>query len=160
MIWAHLMKQCNETMNSRDVPGGMHWDYFPDLSFLCNFDFFFHWELCLVDSAVLSWLALATWVMCQSMPWESSLDVEATGHDFSELWPFFLCPMCLETWVLFLGEWPAHAPSCEAVGGAVDPCNIGRAGGSNPLHLPMCLFICWQDGVTALRQVPHAKFML
>ena len=112
------------------------------------------------DLTVPSWLAPAAWVTCLSMSWESSWDAKTAGHDFLEWWPFFLHPACLDPRLLFLGEQPPHALSCKAVGGAADPYNDGGTGGSNPLHSLMCLFICWQDEVTALRQVPHAKFAL
>ena len=134
-------------------------DHLLDL-FLCDFDFFFHQDQHLVDSTILSWLVPAVWVTHLSMPWESSWDGEMAGHDFPEWWPFFLHPACFDLWLLFLGEWPPHALSCEAFGGAADPCDDGGTGGSNPLHSLMCLFICWQDKVTALRQVPHVKFTL
>ena len=42
--------------------------YLPDLSFLCDFDFFLCQELRLFDSAVLSWLALAAQVTRLSVP--------------------------------------------------------------------------------------------
>ena len=135
-------------------------DHLLDLSFLCDFNFFFCWDCHLIDSTVLSWLAPVAQVTWLSMPWESSWAAEMTGRDFPEWWLLFLHPACLDPQLLFLGERPPCALSCKAVGGAADPCDDGGTGGSNPLHWLRCLFICWQDKVTAPRQVPHMKFAL
>ena len=135
-------------------------DHLLDLSFLCDFNFFFHLDCHVIDSTVLSWLVPAVWVMHLSMPWESSWAAETAGHDFPEWWLFFLHPAFLDPRLLFLGEQPPCTLSCKAVGGVANPCNDGGTWGSNPLHSLRCLFICWQNEVTALRQVPHVKFAL
>ena len=101
------------------------------------------------DSAVLSWLMPATQVMHLSPAWESSWDAWPAGCNFSEWQPFFFLATCLEPEALYLGECPLHTLSCDAVGRK-----------ANPEHSLMCFFICWPEEVTALRQVPHAKFAL
>ena len=135
------MSLFNETTERNDGKWRCTWihafGYLPDLSFLCDFDFFLCRELRLFDSAVLSWLAPAAHVGYTPVCALRVL-LRCRGDwscDFSERWPFFLRPACLETWVLFLGERPPHAPSCRGCGRRIRSLwHVGRAGGSNPLQ--------------------------
>ena len=132
------------------------WDHLLDFFFLCIFFAFFlplewHFE----DPVVPSWLMLATRVRCLSLVWESSWDAASPGCDFLEWWLFLvLLPPCLDLelelpWALFLGECSPCALSCDDFS--------GRA--ASPGHSEICLFICWPNVATALRHVPHVKFM-
>ena len=136
-------KQWNTTMNGEAAWMCMRWItcwICPSCATLTSFSV----ETgCLIDLTVLSWLAC--WLCgshaCQCLesppePLKWLVMISQNDDPFSCI---------LHVWILGYSSWVNDhhcALSCEAVGGAANPCDDGGTGGSNPLHSLRCLFIC------------------